>query len=344
MSKIEKIREKLKSKKFGIDTVELAYNIDTSPTKKYTEHLVKFNSRFTKEVEENMVDEMTHALSYLEKFDMLSTNGLIEDRDLSNYHKLSDIKSAIDGANLNKSRGKAKKEIQVLFEDDVHLIFKPLSYDAAKVYGSGTKWCIVQESYFYRYVDRGVLIYVINKSKNQKFGVYYDINESYYDEHILPKIIKGLSKKSAFTSLLGDVILSKSESSTYNRRDSEVEELYKKSNKFSVWTDWDDKIDMMFVPIPGFLKTLIVDNCLTTQQNLSLFLENNIKEYEDFRNEGQCKSMDDDMGLAEPQEYYERDADTVINQQVSNTPYQNESLDIAVDTYLRASNMSEGGF
>lgn len=301
MSKLEKIKEKLKNKIIGINAVDVAYELDDTPTKKYAESIVRFNTGLLENYISNLTDELRFTAEKLMIFDSLSESNLIENKDILSYKNFSEVSEAISEAGLIKSRGKAKKEIQVLFEDDVYLIFKPLSFDASKVYGSGTKWCTTQEPYFYRYADKGVLIYVINKQKNQKFGIYYDMRESYYNNIISPKktIIGRLS------SVLGEKknsnFLEKTVSED-NSQNSEMRSIFNFAENFSAWTDWDEKIDMIFIPIPEYLKTLIIDNCKNSSQNLSFFQENNINEYRIFHKKEFAEPEDTmEMGLDVPE-------------------------------------------
>ena len=75
----------------------------------------------------------------------------------------------------------------IVHDDDEWLFFKPLTHDAAITYGFGTKWCTSMKNdgeYFYRYSAQGVLIYVINKKTNRKFGIHSnnEVKIGIYDE------------------------------------------------------------------------------------------------------------------------------------------------------------------
>jgi hypothetical protein len=72
--------------------------------------------------------------------------------------------------------------------------------------------------------------------------------------------------------------------------DSEMREMFNFSNKFSCWTDWDVKMEMMFVPIPLNIKELFINYCKENNiQNASLMDEtetdNLINQYEGRKNE-----------------------------------------------------------
>jgi hypothetical protein len=284
MAKIDTIREKFKNKIKPIDFIELANNIDNSKTKKYTEHLVRFTNNLSSDFEITAINEMEYILEILNKFDELATNGLIEKPDLNQYKNLSTVKQSIKEATLTKSIGKAKKEIKILYEDDKYMLFLPLSYDAASVYGRGTKWCVTQSEYYYRYTDKGILAYFVEKDINRKIGLYYDMNESYYHSVLKTKNpnefqLSGLKSKSIINNDEEEV-----------KYDSEMREMFNFSNKFSCWTDWDVKMEMMFVPIPLNIKELFINYCKENNiQNASLMDEtetdNLIKQYEGRKNE-----------------------------------------------------------
>jgi hypothetical protein len=299
MAKIDLIRERFKGKVEPIDFIDIANKIDDTKTKKYIEHLVRFTRNLSKDFESSIYSEMNYIMDNLKKFDELATNGMIETPDLNKYKKLSEVVRSIKEATLTKSIGKAKKEIKILYEDDNYMLFLPLSYDAASVYGRGTKWCVTQNEYFYRYSDRGVLAYFIEKNINRKIGLYYDMDFSYYHSNnkTNDEVKKGYLDERDEEDL---------------RNDSEMIEMYDFSRKFSCWTNWDVKMEMMFVPIPLHIKELYINYCKENNvQNASLFDEvengNFIKYHEEYNRISQEEPMAEApmMGEAIPEYYTE---------------------------------------
>lgn len=271
MAKIDLIREKFKGKVKPIDFIEIANNLDDSKTKKYMEHMVRFIKNLSTDFEMTATHEMEHILDRFKIFDEMAKNGMIENGDLNQYKNLSGVNLAIKEGNLAKSIGKAKKEIKILYEDDNYMLFLPLSYDAASVYGKGTKWCVTQSSYFYKYSDNGILAYFIEKGKNRKFGLYYDMSDSYYYQKLANGKVSPDFKyltKSNEDELIKDI---------------ELREIHKFSTKISCWTDWDERIDMLFVPIPLDIKQLFINYCKENNiQNASLFNEVEIKNLTEY--------------------------------------------------------------
>lgn len=281
MAKIDVIREKFKDKIKPIDFIGIANNIDNSKTKKYMEHLVRFTNNLSNDFEHTAITEMEYILEVLNKFDELATNGLIENADLNQHKNLSAVKQSIKEATLTKSIGKAKKEIKILYEDDKYMLFLPLSYDAAAVYGKGTRWCVTQHEYFYRYVDKGILAYFIEKDINRKIGLYYDMNISYYDS-----VLKAKNSNEKLGYGLRSKLINDSDDEESVKYDAEMREMFNFSNKFSCWTDWDVRMEMMFIPIPLHIKELFINYCKENNiQNASLLDEtetnNLIGHYED---------------------------------------------------------------
>ena len=291
MAKIDVIREKFKDKIKPIDFIGIANNIDNSKTKKYMEHLVRFTNNLSNDFEHTAITEMEYILEVLNKFDELATNGLIENADLNQYKNLSAVKQSVKEATLTKSIGKAKKEIKILYEDDKYMLFLPLSYDAASVYGKGTRWCITQHEYFYRYTDKGILAYFIEKDKNRKIGLYYDMGISYYYS-----VLKAKNSNENSYGLRSKPI-NDSDDEESVKYDAEMMEMYNFSNKFSCWTDWDAKMEMMFIPIPLHIKELFINYCKenniqnaslldeTETNNLIGYYDDNSKEVEIFGDE-----------------------------------------------------------
>ena len=292
MAKIDLIREKFKGKINPIDFIELANNIDNSKTKKYTEHILRFTNNLSNDFELTAITEMEYIMQKLKTFDQLAKNGMIENADLNQYKNMSSIKKAIKEATLTKSIGKAKKEIKVLYEDDNYMLFLPLSYDAASVYGRGTKWCVTQSEYFYRYTDKGILAYFIEKGVNRKIGMYYDMDKSYYYTTLKPRTSNEFSNQ-----LLKEEHYDEESVSNY---DNELREMYEFSYKFSCWTDWDVRMDMMFVPIPLHLKELFINYCKENNiQNASLLDEVETKNLINYYDD-EIKSMSAEPEMEEP--------------------------------------------
>jgi hypothetical protein len=319
MAKIDVIREKFKDKIKPVDFIELANNIDNSKTKKYVEHMVRFTKNLSNDFEHTAITEMEYILGFLTKFDELSTNGLIENADLNQYKNLSAIKQSIKDATLIKSIGKAKKEIKILYEDDKCMLFLPLSYDAASVYGRGTKWCVTQSEYFYRYSDKGILAYFIEKEKNRKIGLYYDMNDSYYRTVLKSKTDSGLKQKSM--SVIQDDIEDVFGDSGDSYKDYEMREIYNFSTKFSCWTDWDSRMEMMFVPIPHQIKSLFIDYCKEKNiQSASLLDEFEIKHLISYYEDDNLEPM---LGMNMGNDEIEMEMEAPQEQAYENNPVVN---------------------
>ena len=110
------------------------------------------------------------------KFNELLDKGQIKNNDISKYKTLNDISLELVKVEEELSGKKTNPKQEVLFEDDEYFIIKPLNLDSARKYGRGTKWCTSSRdaNYFYDY-SRGVLIYVIGKRNNPKWGVHFDM-------------------------------------------------------------------------------------------------------------------------------------------------------------------------
>ena len=194
----------------NISLIDLMGNLDTSDTKKYTQFLVKvlkknydedikymikddsssrrkideilgddsFNSWLTKRLISQLYgwDEMNLFVDFCDYME----RGLINEKDISKYDSWDMVASEVYQAKNRDLFKKAKKEVKVVYEDDQYTCIKPLTYEASVSYGYQTRWCTasVQEpSYFYNHSRDGVLVYLIDKINNVKFGFYHDQNQ-----------------------------------------------------------------------------------------------------------------------------------------------------------------------
>jgi hypothetical protein len=202
---IKKIKKENNS--INISLVDLMGKLDNSETKKYTQFLVKIlkknfdneqdflvrdsshrerkidqvlnNSTFdgwiTRKILTNLYgwDEVDSFINFCEFME----RGLINEKDISKYDSWEMVTSEVFQAKNRNLFKMAKKEVKVVYEDDQYMCIKPLTYAASVSYGYQTRWCTasVQEpSYFYNHSKDGVLVYLIDKINNVKFGFYHN--------------------------------------------------------------------------------------------------------------------------------------------------------------------------
>jgi len=199
----------------NINFIDLIGNVDCSKTKKYTQFLIKMLKYSFKEynnANELLVNSeqkpfqnlnletyegwLTHRLTLLlfgwdemcafSEFCEYMEKGLVIEKDISKYDSWDMLKMETYMAKNRNLYNNSKKDIKIFYEDDRFLCLKPLSYESSISYGYQTKWCtssVNDPSYFYRYSRDGVLVYVIDKINNKKFGFYYSENNmQIYDE------------------------------------------------------------------------------------------------------------------------------------------------------------------
>lgn len=190
-----------------ISLIDLMGKLDTSETKKYTQFLVKIlkksfdndNKYMFKESSsrERKLDEvlgnntfdswMTKRLiGHLYGWDEMNLfvefcdymeRGLTNEKDVSKYDSWEMVATEVYQAKNRDLFKKAKKQVKVVYEDDQYFCIKPLTYEASVSYGYQTKWCtasVHDQSYFYNHSRDGVLVYVIDKINNVKFGFYHN--------------------------------------------------------------------------------------------------------------------------------------------------------------------------
>lgn len=119
------------------------------------------------------------------KFAELNDKKLIKNNDLRSYKSFIEMDLQISIAQIKQYDKELEKEIELIFEDEVWKVLKPLSWVASKKYGSGTKWCTSMEkdvTPFIRYVRRGILVYAINKQTGLKVAGFKNLDLDYEKE------------------------------------------------------------------------------------------------------------------------------------------------------------------
>jgi len=118
----------------------------------------------------------TQTILDLGRFQQLCDEGHIVDKDVQNYKSIGDISVVVLDAETKKLGNKVDYETQVIIDNEEWLVLKPLNMNASRKYGASTKWCTTQrdEGYFYDYSNKGVVLYILSKTSNVKWAIYYE--------------------------------------------------------------------------------------------------------------------------------------------------------------------------
>ena len=194
---------KKENEHLNISIIDILSHYDISKTNKYTQFLVRMLNQSLKgpylnlesenetdklfqstDLKSSLIHRISERLIGYENlklfvdFTVMMEKNIVEKKDISKYDSWEEIEYqyylAINKQNLKQT----KKEYKKIFEDETHLIIRPLNYNTSCTYGYQTKWCTAslrEPEYFYRH-SKGVLIYVINKKTNEKFGFYKELD------------------------------------------------------------------------------------------------------------------------------------------------------------------------
>lgn len=190
------------------DFISKIVDSDPSSTKKYSEWTIKQVIDFMKINDgASLPDVITQITDLINIFHDLSLTITDKDIDLAkklhsgindtyikgapkdihrykSYWELQTVLSAMDKKKKDRElEREAIKDTDKLYEDSRFLVVRPYSHDASCYYGANTKWCTASKdnrSYFNRYGDSGVLVYVIDKqSSDETLGkMAININEN----------------------------------------------------------------------------------------------------------------------------------------------------------------------
>lgn len=116
---------------------------------------------------------LTHFMSLMEK-------GLIENKDVTSYKNIDDIRGALTLASMKELTKELEGQIIREYEDQKWLILRPLTFSASSKYGASTRWCTTyqrEKNYFEKYWRKGILVYFINKETGYKFAGYKGLHD-----------------------------------------------------------------------------------------------------------------------------------------------------------------------
>jgi len=115
----------------------------------------------------------------LKEFMDYMDKGQIENKDISNYKDLDDVRGAVTLASIKEYTKDLENQIIKEYEDEKWVVVRPLTFSASAKYGSSTRWCTTyqrEKQYFEKYWRKGILVYFINKQSGYKFAGFKGLN------------------------------------------------------------------------------------------------------------------------------------------------------------------------
>ena len=176
MSRLDKLKEQ--HPELNITIIDLIGMIDPTDTYKYSEFLIKILKNWYSDVDIrygigiDLFGEQN--VEILNEFEKHSKAKRIEKNDISQHDTFITLESEVNKAKEIVRLKELEKQTKKLLEYEEWLVMIPLSYEAAKLYGTNTKWCITEEKYWNNYVENYKIIYVINRSTDVKYAISRD--------------------------------------------------------------------------------------------------------------------------------------------------------------------------
>lgn len=183
MSRLDRLKEQ--HPELNVSLIDMLAKVDPTSTYKYTEFLIKMTKEmFGTSYSDNSSDDIglnigidilgSDNVSSLNEFEIHSRAGRIKNSDISSYKNWRQIENSVKEAEEIVRMKELEKQVKKLYEDSEWMVLTPLSFEASKVYGMGTKWCTTQERHWNDYISNYKLIYIINKLNNDKFAISRD--------------------------------------------------------------------------------------------------------------------------------------------------------------------------
>ena len=175
----------VESGKISQEVFDELSSYDISKSKKYVGWMVR---EYIKNP--SIQDRPRHLRDVIQLFNTLQQKNLI-DKDIYKFG-LDELEQKMAG--VSSKGAKSKSEItrvtkeegaEQVLETNKVLVLRLDNYEACKLYGMHTKWCITGKGYWDQYTARGIRFYfVIDKIKNKKYAVavYLSGEKEVYDE------------------------------------------------------------------------------------------------------------------------------------------------------------------
>lgn len=172
MSRIDDLKRQ--NPQLNVNLIDLIAEADPSDSYKYLGFLIKMLKENSSNNNMNILRHIfgEENILALKKFEDHSQANRIKLKDIGLFNSFKQIKDEVAQADEIVRVKEMEKQTKVIHKDDEWLVLIPLSYEASKLYGNGTKWCTTQERYWNQYIPDYKLIYIINRKKdNVKYAI-----------------------------------------------------------------------------------------------------------------------------------------------------------------------------
>lgn len=173
MSRLDKLKEQHPD--LNISIIDMIAKIDPTETYKYTEFLIKTLQKWfeSKDIMLYMGIDFfgENNVETLNEFENHCKAKRIKNSDISTYVGFEQMRVEVKLADDIVKQKEFEKQTIKIYEEGQWLALIPLSFEASKLYGTNTKWCTTQEKYWNEYIKHSKLIYIINRSTNEKFAI-----------------------------------------------------------------------------------------------------------------------------------------------------------------------------
>jgi hypothetical protein len=172
MSRIDELKRQ--NPNLNVNLIDLIAEADPSDSYKYLGFLIKMLKENSSNNNMNILRHIfgEENILALKKFDDHSKANRIKVKDIGLFNSFKQIKDEVSYADEVVRIKEMEKQTKILYKDENWLVLIPLSYEASKLYGNGTKWCTTQERYWKQYLPDYMLIYIINrKDETKKFAI-----------------------------------------------------------------------------------------------------------------------------------------------------------------------------
>ncbi len=173
MSRLNEIKKQ--NPRLDVSLIEVIASLDPTPTYKYLSFFIKLLKREIgdRDVKETMSEILfdDYVVDLIKKFESHSKAGRIKNPDISDYNSMGTIENEVRIADSIYNQKEAEKLVVKYYDSVEFIVLTPLSFEASKMYGAGTKWCTTQQEHWNNYSDSYKLIYIIDKLHNKKYAV-----------------------------------------------------------------------------------------------------------------------------------------------------------------------------
>ena len=182
--------------KIGEENFDRLTKIDPSKNNKYLDWICKQYLTICSDPKNPYGDiEIWRLKKVIKDFDSRISKNIIKNKDIYYYKNVEELEDIIekspDKSKIEQEKHIKATEAKIILDNDHYFIVEPLTWEASKIYGKGTKWCTASEvsntSWISDVINKNARIFYVRNKKlnidNPEYKIAIHVPISCFDKN-----------------------------------------------------------------------------------------------------------------------------------------------------------------